>query len=174
MLLQYRWRCNTREVVAVLMRILLLGLLAELLPGIAVAAQATEPAKVIIGTYVNQLLDLSFRDRRYTIDFWIWFRWTAEGELADYKPLESFEIINGRIDSKTSIVEKKIDGVNYASARIQANISQPWDLDAFPLDNHRLRIRLEDSKRAANELVYETDVANSGLGDEINLSGWTV
>ncbi len=117
---------------------------------------------------------LSFKDRRYTIDFWVWFRWKPEGAMADYKPLESFEIINGRIDSKSSIVEKKIGDVNYVSARITASISQPWDLDAFPLDNHRLRIHLEDSKRVASEMVFEIDVANSGLGDEINLSGWTV
>ena len=150
------------------------GLLILLLLVGARVVGATEPAKVIIGTYVNQILDLSFKDRRYTIDFWVWFRWRAEGDMADYKPLESFELMNGRIDSKSSIVEKKIDGVNYASARIMANISQPWELDAFPLDNHRLRIRLEDSKRVVSELVYEIDAANSGLGDEISLSGWIV
>ncbi len=157
-----------------LMRTLLRGLVALLLSGAAGVAGATEPATVIVGSYVNQILDLSFKDRRYTIDFWVWFRWKPEGAMADYKPLESFELINGRIDSKTSIVEKKIDDVNYASARMAANISQSWELDSFPLDNHRLRIRLEDSKHATNELVYETDLAHSGLGDEINLSGWTV
>lgn len=155
------------------MRMYLRGLLAiPLLMGAGVVG-AAEPVKVIIGAYVNQIRDLSFRDQRYTIDFWIWFRWVAEGALAEYKPLESSEVINGRIDSKTSIVEKKIDGVNYASARIVANISQPWELNAFPLDYHRLRIALEDSNFAANALVYEMDLANSGLGDEINLSGWT-
>jgi hypothetical protein len=138
------------------------------------AAGATEPAKVIVGIYVNQILDLSFKDRRYTIDFWVWFRWRTEGELADFKPLESIELINGRIDSKSSVVEKKIGGESYASARIVASISEPWELDAFPLDNHRLRIRLENSEHAASELVYEVDAANSGLGDELNLSGWVV
>jgi hypothetical protein len=150
------------------------GLLAVLLLCGAGAVAAAEPAKVIVGIYVNQILDLSFKDRRYTIDFWVWFRWRAEGALADFKPLESIELINGRIDNKSSIVEKKIGGVNYTSARIMASISEPWELDAFPLDNHRLRIRLENSEHVASELVYEIDVANSGLGDEINLSGWTV
>lgn len=161
-------------VAAMSMRMCLRGLLALLLLTGAGTAGATEPAKVIVGIYVNQILDLSFKDRRYTIDFWVWFRWEAKGELADYKPLESLELINGRIDNKTSIVEKKIDGVNYASARIMASISEPWELDDFPFDNHRLRIRLENSEHVASELVYEIDVANSGLGDEINLSGWTV
>ena len=159
------------------MRLLLRGVqVLLLLVGAQVGelADAAEPAKVVVGAYVNQILDLSFKDRRYTIDFWIWFRWKPEGEMADYKPLESFEVINGRIDNRSSIVEKKIGDVNYASARITASISQPWDLDAFPLDNHRLRIYLEDSKLVASQMVFDLDLANSGLGDEINLSGWTV
>jgi hypothetical protein len=151
-------------------QVLLLLMGAELTP----LADAAEPGKVTIGAYVNQILDLSFKDRRYSIDFWVWFRWKPEGEMADYKPLESFEIINGRIESRSSIVEKKIGDVNYISARITASISQPWDLDAFPLDNHRLRIYLEDSKLVASQMVFDFDAANSGLGDEINLSGWTV
>ena len=156
-------------------RSLLGGLVAALLLlGEGAASEAAEPATVIVGVYVNQILDLSFKDRRYTIDFYVWFRWRPEGEMADYKPLESFELINGRIDNKTSIVEKTIDGVNYATARVTGNISQPWDLDAFPLDNHRLRIYLEDSKRVASEIMFEVDRANSRLGDEINLSGWTL
>ncbi len=155
-------------------RILLHGLLALLLLADVSVVGATEPATVIVGAYVNQILDLSFKERRYAIDFWVWFRWTAEGDMADYQPLESFELMNGRIENKSSIVEKRIDGVNYASARIMASISQPWELDAFPLDNHRLRIYLEDSRRVASELVYVIDVANSRLGDEIHLSGWTV
>ena len=135
---------------------------------------AAEPATVIVGAYVNQILDLSFKDRRYTIDFWVWFRWKPEGEMADYKPLESFELVNGRIDSRSSVVEKQIGDVSYASARLTASISQPWDLDAFPLDSHRLRIHLEDSKRVASEMVFEVDQKNSHLGDEISLSGWSV
>jgi hypothetical protein len=153
------------------------GLAAVLLLGLADsggAANVAEPARVVIGAYVNQILDLSFKDRRYSIDFWIWFRWKAQGELADYKPLDSFEIINGRIDYRTSIVEKQIGDVNYASARITASISQPWDLDAFPLDSHRLRIHVEDSKLVASQMAFELDSMNSHLGDEINLSGWTV
>jgi len=149
-------------------------LLALLLLVDARAAVAAEPATVIVGTYVNQILDLSFRERRYVIDFWVWFRWMPEGELADYKPLESFEIINGRVDAKTSIVEKRIGNASYASARVTASISQAWELDAFPLDRHRLRIHLEDSQHSGNEMGFAVDLANSRLGKEIELSGWTI
>src|SRR4051794_7237507 len=71
------------------------------------SAVAAEPAQVIVGSYINKIQDLNFKENKYALDFFIWFRWKAEGALADYKPLESFEIINGKIESKGSIVEKK-------------------------------------------------------------------
>ena len=90
-----------------------------------------------IGVYVSKIQDLNFRENKYTLDFYIWFRWKAEGALADYKPLESFEIINGKIENKSSVVEKKIGDVNYASARVSATMSETWDLASFPFDWHR-------------------------------------
>jgi hypothetical protein len=137
-----------------------------------VSAQA-EPAQVIVGSYVNRIQDLSFRENRYTLDFYIWFRWKAEGALADYKPLESFEIMNGRIDSKSSVVEKKIGDVSYATARITATLSENWELANFPFDWHRPQVRIEDSAFTALDLVFVPDKVNSRLGDEIEIAGWT-
>lgn len=156
------------------MRMFLRGLFAALLLAGAGVAEATEPAKVTVGTYINKILDLSFAERRYTVDFYIWFRWKAEGDMLDYKPLDSFELMNGRMGKLTSVVEKKIDDVNYASARVTATIWENWTLTAFPFDKHRLSIHLEDSKRVGSVMVFDPDHDNSGLGDEIGLSGWTV
>lgn len=131
-----------------------------------------EPAEVIVGTYVNKIQDVSFRDNKYTVDFYVWFRWKAEGALAGYKPLESFEIINGRVDNKTSVVEKKIGDVNYASARVSATIAENWELSNFPFDWHRSKVLIEDSANSTQDLLFVADKANSRLGDEIEMAGW--
>ena len=137
------------------------------------ASARAEPAEVVVGSYVNRIQDLSFRENRYTLDFYIWFRWKAEGALAEYKPLESFEIMNGRIDNKTSVVEKKIGDVSYATARVTATLSESWELANFPFDWHRPQVRIEDSVFTALDLVFVPDRVNSRLGDEIAISGWT-
>jgi hypothetical protein len=149
-------------------------LLAAVLLLIAAAMPRAEPAEVVTGAFVNKLQDISFRDSRYVIDFYIWFRWKPEGALADYKPLESFELMNGRIDSKTSVVEKTIGDVKYASARISATISNEWELKSFPFDSHRLRIDIEDSGLVAESMVFTADAQNSRLGDEIGMPGWSI
>lgn len=132
-----------------------------------------EPAQVVVGAYVNKIEELNFRENKYVIDFYIWFRWKAEGELAEYKPLESFEIINGRRDAMAAVVEKKIGDLNYAIARITATINEKWDLKRFPFDSHHTQVRVEDSVFTAEDVVFVADEKNSRLGDEIEMSGWT-
>ncbi len=140
---------------------------------IAPSARA-EPAKVVVGAYVNKVQDISFRDSRYGIDFYIWFRWKAEGDLSQYKPLESFELINGRKDAVTGIIQKKIGDVNYAQARVSATIFKSWELRAFPFDGHRLAIHVEDSVFVADQLQFVADETNSRLGDELGVPGWVL
>lgn len=150
----------------------LLGTLCWMLLFLGTAARA-QPAEVIVGTYVNKVQDLSFRDNRYTVDFYVWFRWKATGALADYKPLDSFEIMNGRIDAKSSVVEKKIGDISYASARVTATIAETWDLTNFPFDWHRVQVRLEDSTLTALDMTFVADTTNSRLGSEIEMAGWS-
>ena len=148
--------------------------LAWVLAFAGAAPALAEPAKVTVGAFVNKVQDVSFRDNRYAMDFYLWFRWKAEGPLKDYKPLESFELINGRVDSKTSAVEKKIGDMNYASVRVAATINENWNLRAFPFDNHRLKVHVEDSQFFSKDLVFVPDTVNSRVGDEINISGWSM
>lgn len=160
---------------SVVMHVLrLVGLALALAAAATVPAAAAEPAKVVVGTYINKMQEVSFRDSRFSTDFYIWFRWKADGELKDYKPLESMELLNGRIESKTSIVEKKIGDMSYASARITATMFKTWSLETFPFDSHRVQVHVEDSQFVDSALVYQPDTANSRLGDELGLPGWVL
>jgi hypothetical protein len=156
---------TTAKVLRVLWMVLLLA-------GSWVAPAAAAPVTVTVGTYINKMQEVSFKDSKFTLDFYIWFRWKPVGELANYKPLETMELINGRIDGKTSIIEKKIGDLNYASARITATIFKTWGLETFPFDKHRINVHVEDSEFVSSALQFEADVTNSGLGDEISLPGW--
>lgn len=157
-----------------LIRTLLKAWLAAWLVLLAGAPALAAPGKVVVGTYINKMTELSFKESKFSLDFYIWFRWKPEGALAEYKPLESMELINGRIDGKSSVVEKKIGDLNYASARITATIFKNWALDNFPFDSHRVQVHLEDSQFVDSALVFEPDVTNSRLGDELGLPGWVL
>ena len=153
---------------------LLRAALAALVLLCATLGAHAQPAQVVVGSYVTKVQDVSFKDNKYALDFYLWFRWKAEGALADYKPIESFELINGKIENKSSVVEKKIGDLNYASVRVSATISETWDLKQFPFDSHRLQVHLEDSAHGTDDLVFVPDTKNSRLGDELNLAGWVL
>lgn len=140
----------------------------------ATGAARAEPAQVTVGTYINKIQDVSFRDNRYVVDFYVWFRWKPEGALANYQPLESFELINGVISSRSSEVEKTIGDMRYASVRVNATIAETWNLENFPFDEHRLKIHFEDSQHVSRDLVFVPDTTNSRIGDEIDLAGWSL
>lgn len=143
-----------------------LGLILWCIP-----AQA-EPSKVVVGTYINKIEDLKFKENKFTLDFFLWFRWEAKGALANFKPLESVELMNGKIEGKSSIGEKKIGDINYAIARMTASMSNTWELERFPFDAHKIQIYVEDSTLTTGDMVFEADTVNSKLGDEIDMSGW--
>lgn len=148
------------------------ALLLALCPLLAQAAQG--PLRVVTGVFVNGVQDVSFKDSKYVLDFYVWFRWNGDAAPPDFKPLEAFELINGRIDGKSGIVEKMIGGEQYASARVLATINEVWQLRDFPFDNHRIGVHLENSAHDAGSVVFVPDRENSRLGDEIRLSGWRV
>ena len=130
------------------------------------------PAQVTVGAYVKDIRDLDFKANRYTLDFFIWFRWKDDPALAGYKPLESLELVNGRIEDKSSVVEKKVGDTFYASARVTATMNEPWALANYPFDRHRVQAFIEDSGLTTGELVFVADGPNSRMGDELSVAGW--
>ena len=168
------WFGPFEEGVSVSIRVFLRVLMTACLLALAGVSAQAAPGKVVVGTYINKMTEVSFKDSKFSLDFYVWFRWKPEGELAGYKPLESMELINGRIDGKTSVVEKKLGDLNYASARVTATIFKNWGLETFPFDSHRVQVHVEDSQFVDSALVFAPDIANSRLGDEIGLPGWVL
>ena len=75
-------------------------------PAPAAEQSAAAAQRVYVGVYVKQIHGISLKDSLATVDFHVWFRWTDNG----LKPLESFDLVNGRIESKQSTYEADIQG----------------------------------------------------------------
>lgn len=145
---------------------------SEPAPAPAAPAAPAAAERVHVGIYVNSIQDVSFKDSKYVVDFYVWFRWRKDTAIEDMKPLETFEIMNGKVENKGSIVEKEVGEYRYASARVLATINEVWDLSAFPFDRHRIAVHIEDSAHDKRQVVFLPDTDNSRLGEEIEVSGW--
>src|SRR5688572_16859285 len=138
-----------------------------------IASQAPEPdaRQVVIGVYINQLKSVSMLDNEFVIDFWLWFRFKGE----DYKPLDNIEIIGGVEESRTNEQVKPLpDGETYTAARIIARIKKFFDVTRFPIDNHTLRIEIEDGQSEIHLVKFVPDTANSQLDPVVVAPGWEI
>jgi len=163
-----------------------------------VESDGKEGAKTVyVGVYVNAIRSVDLKANAFALDFWVWFRWKMEspatvpagtanpgaGENAvplppAFDPLETFEIINGTVDAKESVLHDVIETpegkFHYVSARCAATITKFFDISRFPLDAHTLALNIEDAEREELRLVYVADQENTGLSPEVKVPGWDI
>ncbi len=146
-------------------------LLCGAITGLANASSTKAiPAKVTTGIYLNQIYAVNLKENKLSVDFYVWFRYSDN----TLNPLDSFELINGRIESKSGIVKKKINGVNFASCRVVATINKFWDVSKYPLDKHMLTVELEDSENDDTKTVFLADAENAGINPDAQVRGWEI
>jgi hypothetical protein len=141
--------------------------------------KADVPGELHIGLYLNEIHSIDFIDSYFVADFWIWFRWDdsqhfGKFNASEFNPLKSFEIIGGRIESKTDDGVEMREGFYYSYARIIARITKRFDISAYPLDQHSIKIQIEDADLRCNNLIYIADIENCGISPSISLPGWNL
>jgi hypothetical protein len=129
------------------------------------------PRKVVIGVYVNQVTNVDLKNNKLDVDFYVWFRWEGKDDL---KLLDSFDVANGRITSKSGIVKRTYGTQTYVSCRVLATLVKFWDLRRYPLDDHTVDIVIEDTDKDIREVVYEADLTNAKIAPELHVPGWDV
>ncbi len=142
---------------------------ATLLAGLSAPA-AAEPVKVTVGTYVNQITGVNLRENQVSVDFYVWFRWDDDS----VNPLDTFELMNGKVESKTPTPVRKLKDTNYGQVRVQATLNQPWDVTHFPLDRQTIRLQIEDSDQTSDKIVYVPDTENSTVDPDVSVSGYAL
>jgi hypothetical protein len=151
-------------------RVLFAVLAALALLLVARAARA-EPVKTTVGVYINQVERVDLKNNSFTVDFWLWFRAAPR----DPQPIDTFELLDGRINAKTNMVKKTLpDGLQYGAARINATINTQWDLRRYPFDDHDLVIRIEDSDLDVARSVFLADAQSQGKDPGVAVSGWDI
>ena len=131
-----------------------------------------DPQKIDVGVYVNNISQLDIKTSQFTVDFYVWFRW--EGGGTELNPLETFELPNGRITSKTGVSKRSVGLQRYASCRVLATITKVFDMTRFPLDDHTLTVEIEDSDSDTRVAELVPDTENATVRPDLVVPGWEV
>lgn len=137
--------------------------------------QAAPPSAEIVkvGFYPISIYDVDASSSTYSYDGYVWFRWSGAND-----PTKSVEFVNAVDKSSLSRADlfdapqRMPDGSNYQIMRVEAKFYKPFSLSDFPLDSHQLSIKVEDSVRGADQLVYVIDRTDTGYGKSLSVAGW--
>lgn len=138
--------------------------------------KASPSAQVVkIGFYPVSVHQLNIADDTYYIDTYVWLRW--KGAIDPTKTIEFVNMVEDWNRQQSFLFrqpKKEQDGSTYQIMRVEGLFVQPFSLADYPLDRQRLSIKVEDQIHGADELVYEFDLKNSGVGDLVKIPGWNL
>jgi hypothetical protein len=141
-------------------------------PGMTAADRSlpsdARPTRVAAGIYVDRILELSVKDVSWTADFYLWFRW--RGDIP--KSCESFQIVDGTIESKAIEADETIAGERYQRFRVVAKITKLFDISRFPCDDHLLTIAVEHPGHLRQELLFVADRENTSVSSRVDVTAY--
>jgi len=129
-----------------------------------------QPDTVKVGSYVISVHDINFRDKEYTMRFWLWFVYdnpqfdfTTQLDLPNAKSIDPPEII---LDS--------LDGKAWAIMKMKATMKESWKVADFPFDKQHLKVQIENTLFDNQSLVFKPDLKGSTYDNKDALDGWDI
>ena len=132
--------------------------------------EGAAPVRVQAGIYVDRVVELSVRDAGWTVDFYLWLRWKGAG----VNPGESFQVVDGWVESKEKADEYTDGDEHYALYRVVARITKFFDVSRFPCDDHVLTVNIESPASERHELLFVPDDENSGISSRVHIAGYSI
>lgn len=142
----------------------------------AITEAVTEPDKVTVGAYINDIHELDFRSHTYSVDLYIWFRWTNP----QANPVKSMEFMNRysptdhQRDTLLDEPKKMPDGSLYGIIREQGRFASKFRLEKYPFDGQSLKIVFEDTVASVASQTYAAPANAVTANPDIQLPGYKV
>lgn len=126
--------------------------------------------EVLVGMYVDHIVDLSTKNTSWTVDFYLWFRW----QDSKLHPGNTFQVLNGEILSSELVESTNLDNEKYELYRVVAQITKFFNVTRYPCDNHALTIAIEDKALQWQYLKYIPDKITSDVSSRVKIPGYKV
>jgi hypothetical protein len=136
---------------------------------VATTTQA-QPDTVRTGAYVISVHDINFRDKEYTMRFWLWFlyknpkfNFSTQLDLPNAKSIEDPEIITDTLNGKVWVMMK-----------MKATMKENWNVHDFPFDRQHLHVQIENTLFDQSSLVFRPDLDGSKYDIKEAIDGWII
>jgi len=134
------------------------------------AQEKSTPDTVKTGIYIISIHDIDFRQKEYTVRFWLWLRYKNPqfnfAKNIEVTNAKSIEISNCNVDSS--------NGEVYTLMKLKCVMKESWSVRDYPFDNQNLQIHIENSEFDSHDLVYVADTAGKHFDPALTVSGWDI
>lgn len=150
------------------------GVLAVLL-GLSMPERAEAgPEQDHVGIFINDIQKVDLASESFTIDFWLWHRWTdpARNPAATMEFMNAFESWDGKATPAFDTPQELSDGSWFMSTRYEGHFSTALPLTAYPFDSQELQIVFEDTAAGTGDLIYLADDPAVTVNPDLQLSDY--
>jgi hypothetical protein len=140
--------------------------------GLAFNAHAQEIKKdtVSVGIYITSIHDIDFKQKEYTITFWLWLKYKNK----DFDFMKNLEVPQAKtVDKSFSVVDSSGDKVTM-QMKLQCVMKDSWKIANFPFDHQSLRLSIENSQYDSRYLVFVPDTVGQHFDPRFTLRGWLI
>ncbi|MFD2581492.1 hypothetical protein ACFSR6_03255 [Pedobacter vanadiisoli] len=147
----------------------LLVLILQLFCTITVSlAQKVDTVKT--GIYVTSIHDIDFKDKEYTINFWLWLKYKNK----EFNFVDNLEVPQAKTVSKSFSTVDTIGDEVYMLMKLQCVMKDSWSINNFPFDHQVLRLSVENSQFDSSSLLFVPDTLGKQFDPRFTLRGWNI
>jgi hypothetical protein len=129
-----------------------------------------QPDTVNVGSYVISVHDINFRDKEYTMRFWLWFLY----DNPDFDFSTQLDIPNAKSIEQPEIITDSIDGKKWVIMKMKATMKQSWRVIDFPFDKQHMNVQIENTLFDNTSLIFKPDLKGSTYDKKEALDGWDI
>src|SRR5690349_13346707 len=93
-------------------------------------AQTAKPDTVTIGIYITSVHDIDFKDKEYTVNFWLWLKY--KNKAFDFS--QNLEVPQAKTVTKSFVTVDSSNGRIYMMMKLQCVMKDSWKISNFPFD----------------------------------------
>lgn len=129
-----------------------------------------QPDTVRAGVYIISVHDINFRDKEYTLRFWLWFVY----DNPDFDFNRQLDLPNAKEIEIQEVITDSLEGKAWVIMKMKCTMKQSWSVADFPFDYQRLKMHIENTLFDKNRLIFEPDSKGSNYDPQDAIDGWTI
>jgi len=112
---------------------------------------------LFVGTDVIRITDVNVKDMTWTVELFLWFKWSSELDSRDIDRIIAINAVNDKSDRSELFMENTAHPIKYRAYKKRITLNSAYNLALFPYDSQVLRLSLAHINKHSAQLLLVPD-----------------